>query len=124
MADFTHEVMGRVYREELRKIDRSNNREHLALLKKARRLLIREPRALDTASRRWLDRVFAHNPRLGFVHEMKLNLQEIWERSTTTQDALLRALEDWCRRAEASGIQSLREFARRLSSYRLAPLTT
>jgi stearoyl-CoA desaturase (delta-9 desaturase) len=52
---------------------------------------------------------------------MKQRLQEIWQRSAATQDLLLHALEDWCRQAEATGIQALRDFSRKLKTYALNP---
>jgi len=33
------------------------------------------------------------------------------------RDQLLQQLQDWCARAEASGIKSLQEFSHRLRSY-------
>jgi stearoyl-CoA desaturase (delta-9 desaturase) len=51
---------------------------------------------------------------------MKQRLQEIWSKSAVTQENLLSALEDWCRAAESSGIEALREFSRRLRRYELA----
>ncbi len=48
---------------------------------------------------------------------MRSELAAIWERSMHSRDQLLRKLQDWCHRAEASGIQPLVEFAQRLRSY-------
>ena len=44
----------------------------------------------------------------------------LWQRSTANKEQLVRQLEDWCRRAEASGIIALRDFSRRLRCYALA----
>jgi stearoyl-CoA desaturase (delta-9 desaturase) len=41
----------------------------------------------------------------------------LWERSHFTRDELVQKLQDWCERAEASGIKSLQEFSMRLRSY-------
>jgi stearoyl-CoA desaturase (delta-9 desaturase) len=51
------------------------------------------------------------------MHEMRVELGAIWERSHFTSDQLLQQLRDWCTRAEASGIRSLREFSLRLRTY-------
>jgi stearoyl-CoA desaturase (Delta-9 desaturase) len=48
---------------------------------------------------------------------MRSELAALWERSMASRDQLLRKLQDWCRRAETSGIQPLAEFSRRLRSY-------
>jgi len=60
---------------------------------------------------------------LNTVYQMKKNLQAIWENRTATQENLLRALEDWCRQAEATGIKALEEFSNRIRTYTLAPVT-
>ena len=38
-------------------------------------------------------------------------------RSMSSRERLVKQLEDWCERAEASGIAPLAEFSRRLRSY-------
>ena len=43
--------------------------------------------------------------------------QRLWARSTSSKEQLLQQLEDWCHRAEASGIASLQEFSRTLRGY-------
>jgi stearoyl-CoA desaturase (delta-9 desaturase) len=54
------------------------------------------------------------------LYEFKQELVVIWERSTASQEQLLKSLEDWCHRAEASGIEVLQEFSRRLRCYQMA----
>ena len=51
------------------------------------------------------------------MHEMRVELGAIWERSHASRDQLLQQLQDWCTRAEASGIRALQEFSLRLRSY-------
>lgn len=50
---------------------------------------------------------------------MRRELAALWQRSTATQEELIARLQDWCRRAEASGIRQLEEFSLRLRSYAL-----
>ncbi|MGH8514171.1 MAG: DesA/ISL3 alpha bundle tail domain-containing protein, partial [Gammaproteobacteria bacterium] len=47
-------------------------------------------------------------------------LASLWERSNYSKEQLLRQLQDWCRRAETSGIAPLVDFSWRLRSYALA----
>ncbi|MNW20138.1 hypothetical protein D3C71_2203930 [compost metagenome] len=42
---------------------------------------------------------------------MRQELSRLWERSSLTRDELLKELQDWCARAEASGIESLQRFS-------------
>jgi stearoyl-CoA desaturase (Delta-9 desaturase) len=51
------------------------------------------------------------------VRSMRQDLGDIWVRSTATREQLLRQLQEWCHRAEASGVAPLVEFARRLRCY-------
>jgi stearoyl-CoA desaturase (delta-9 desaturase) len=48
---------------------------------------------------------------------MRDELAALWERSSASKHELLRQLQDWCRRAESSGVAALVEFSRRLRSY-------
>ncbi|MEJ2645748.1 MAG: transposase [Gammaproteobacteria bacterium] len=46
-------------------------------------------------------------------------LQDIWARSAASHEHLRHALQEWCVQAEATGIQALERFARRLRGYSL-----
>ncbi|MHB8347450.1 MAG: DesA family fatty acid desaturase [Acidiferrobacterales bacterium] len=122
MAQFAREVMRTVYREELRNANPAD-RESWALLKRARRLMIREACLLDPGSGERLQRVLARYQALHTVYTMKQKLQDIWRRSATTQDYLLHALQDWCREAEETRIQALHAFARKLRGCTLPQAT-
>ena len=63
------------------------------------------------------DEVLNHSNILATIYTMRDELAAIWQRSTASKEQLVRQLEDWCRRAEASGIVALKEFSRRLRSY-------
>jgi stearoyl-CoA desaturase (delta-9 desaturase) len=123
MARFSRDVLGNVHREELRKLDRAD-RESWALVKKARRLMKLEPSHLNQTSRERLQQVLDRSKTLNTVYQMKMKLQTIWESRTATQENLLRALEDWCHQAEATGIRALEEFSSRIRTYTLAPVST
>jgi stearoyl-CoA desaturase (delta-9 desaturase) len=72
---------------------------------------------LEDGQKQHLSEVLAHSKALKTMHEMRVELSLIWERSTVSREQLLEQLQDWCHRAEASGIQTLREFSFRLRSY-------
>jgi stearoyl-CoA desaturase (delta-9 desaturase) len=65
-------------------------------------LLLGESRALQTA------------------YAMRDELMALWERSNVSGEHLLKALQDWCERAENSGVRQLQELSLRLRSYVLA----
>ena len=54
---------------------------------------------------------------LATIYAMRHELATLWERSTLTQEQLTKQLEDWCHRAEASGIEALQKFSQRLRCY-------
>ena len=88
-----------------------------SFLKSSRKLLQREPAKLEAPQRAQLTELFAHSTALQTMHEMRVELGAIWERSHASRDQLLQQLQDWCTRAEASGIRALQEFSLRLRSY-------
>ena len=57
---------------------------------------------------------------LATVIAMRQELVALWERSSASKEQLLRQLQDWCHRAEASGVAALVDFSWRLRSYSLA----
>ena len=48
---------------------------------------------------------------------MRHELAALWDRSSASKEQLLRQLQDWCRRAESSGIVPLAQFSMQLRSY-------
>ena len=116
-ARYAREVIRPVSRDELCGEDKVCRRVY----RQARKLLVRDEARLDPTSRQRLARLLERSPRLATVVEYRRRLQEVWERTTASQEALLQSLQDWCRQAEASGIRSLAEFAHTLRRYTLQP---
>lgn len=67
--------------------------------------------------RQRLDALLAHSPTLATLYAMRQELSALWERSTASREQLQQQLQDWCRRAEASGIDQLQALSLRLRSY-------
>jgi len=82
-----------------------------------KRWLVRDEKQLAEPERAKLQEVLAKSQALQTVYSMRRELAAIWERSTASREQLLKQLQDWCHRAEASGIAPLREFSLRLRSY-------
>jgi len=57
------------------------------------------------------------SPILHTAYTLRQELAAIWQRSTTSKEHLVKQLEDWCHRAENSGILALQEFSQRLRCY-------
>jgi stearoyl-CoA desaturase (delta-9 desaturase) len=116
LADYAHEVIRPVARQELCRSDRHCRK----LARQARRLLERAEATLDGPSRERLEFILSRSQVLAKVHRSRQQLQQVWERTASSQEALLAALQQWCREAEDSGVKALQEFARSLRQYRPA----
>ncbi|MDA8110343.1 MAG: fatty acid desaturase [Betaproteobacteria bacterium] len=107
--------MKRAYREELDLLARRSPRD-AAALKPLKRALLRVQK-LSEAERARLAEALKNSKALATLVTMRQELVALWERSSASKEQLLRQLQDWCHRAEASGIASLQEFSRRLRCY-------
>ncbi len=115
MATYASTVR-RAWRDEVTQL-RAKSKLESSFLKSSRKLMQREPASLQTQQQQQLSELFKHSSALKTMHEMRVELAALWERSHSSSDQLLLQLRDWCARAEASGIRSLQEFSYRLRSY-------
>jgi transposase len=107
LSDFRREL----YREATDRMDK-------IVLKGTRWLLLKNPENLDPErnERERLDEALRMNQPLATVYYMKEDLRQIWEQDDKATARLV--LQDWIRRAEASGIKILQKFAATLALYR------
>jgi stearoyl-CoA desaturase (delta-9 desaturase) len=82
-----------------------------------RRMLHMDTAALPATDRAQMSQALHHSKVLATVYTMRQELTALWQRSSASKEQLVRELEDWCARAEASGIIPLQEFSRRLRCY-------
>lgn len=80
--------------------------------------MTREDIALSERQRETLDRALDANDALQIVFDFKEQLRSLLEPSLKDSARLAR-LRAWCRNAEASGIDALREFAAQLRGYHM-----
>jgi stearoyl-CoA desaturase (Delta-9 desaturase) len=73
--------------------------------------------ALPAHERERLGEALSKSSVLATVAAMRQDLVVLWRRSNASREQLVRDLEDWCLRAEMSGIAPLQEFSRRLRCY-------
>jgi len=86
-------------------------------LQSVKRWLAKDERMLDESRRLRLAMALRRSQALDTMYSMRRELTALWSRSAATGEQLVRQLQDWCQRAEASGIAPLAEFSRRLRSY-------
>jgi transposase len=107
LSDFRREL----YREATEKMDKE-------VLKGTRWLLLKNPENLDPKKkeRERLEEALRMNQPLATVYYMKEDLRQIWLQAD--KETARRVLEDWIRRAEASCIKVLQQFAGTLAMHR------
>jgi stearoyl-CoA desaturase (delta-9 desaturase) len=115
MAKYTKSLK-KMWRVELAHL-RDKAKLEADFLASSKKLLQCEPTKLQAVDLQQLKELFAHSKALKTMHEMRVELNVIWDRSNDTREQLVQKLQDWCLRAEESGIQSLQEFAFRLRRY-------
>jgi stearoyl-CoA desaturase (Delta-9 desaturase) len=108
----------RTYAEELKRLRRWSPRD-AELLRSLKRALLRGQAAAGSERAR-LAEALKNSRALATAITMRQELASLWERSSASKEQLLRQLQDWCRRAESSGIAPLVDFSQRLRSYALA----
>jgi stearoyl-CoA desaturase (delta-9 desaturase) len=104
------------YAQELARLQRLSPGDAAALAG-LRRWLVRDVATVPEGERESLERVLAKATTLRTLFNMRQELMAVWERSSATREQLLGQLEDWCRRAEASGIAQLVELSGRMRRY-------
>ena len=106
----------KTYTEELRVLRRFAPQD-AQLLRGLKRWLNRDEKQLCSDERARLAEALAKSAKLSTVYSMRRDLATLWERSNASREQLLKQLQDWCGRAEASGIRQLEEFSLRLRCY-------
>ncbi len=79
--------------------------------------LLSDPDKLEPLERARMEAAVAKSATLAKIVAMRAELAALWERSTESSEQLLARLQDWCHRAEASGIAPLAAFSHRLRRY-------
>jgi len=102
--------------EELRRM-REHKHAHGLDLQNVKRWLHLDAKLIPDQGKVQLDQVLKTSKVLDTVYTMRQELAGLWQRSTATKEQLLTQLEDWCHRAEKSGIAPLRDFSRTLRCY-------
>jgi stearoyl-CoA desaturase (Delta-9 desaturase) len=88
---------------------------------RAARKLLANPAMLDSTAREKLQRILQESQVLAVVYQYQQRLMQLWERTATSQEARLEALQEWIRQAEATGVDALESFAHQLRGYTVKP---
>jgi stearoyl-CoA desaturase (delta-9 desaturase) len=96
----------------------AQNTARLAELHLARRWLHRDADKIPASVKPQLAAVVDQSPALAKLVAMREELRQLWTRTNVSAEQLVRDLQDWCQRAEASGIAALRDFSVQLRAAR------
>ncbi|MEX3606521.1 MAG: fatty acid desaturase [Burkholderia sp.] len=110
-------ALKRAYRQELVHLKELGSSEKYQLLRGARSWFHKDEEGLNEPQKRMLPEIFANSQRMHTYFQLRKDLASMWGRSNASREQLLVQLQDWCHRAEQSGIKALREFATRLRRY-------
>src|SRR5471030_3380320 len=110
-------TLKRAYRQELSKLKEGGSADKYQLMRGARKWAHKEEAGLDEPQRQQLPALFSDNHKLRTYIELRQDLAAMWDRSNASREQLLAQLQDWCHRAEQSGIKALQDFASRLRRY-------
>ena len=110
------ESMKLTYAEELGALRKSAPHD-ARVLRNLKRWLFRDERNLPEFQRIEVEKGLLISAPLRTAYAMRGELTTLWARSMDSREQLVGQLQDWCRRAEASGIRPLMEFSQRLRRY-------
>ena len=102
------------YQQELERLGHWS--QEAEALKPAKRYFKRLQR-LSEVERGRLAEAVKNSKALATAIAMRDELQALWARSSASREQLLKQLQDWCHKAENSGVTPLVEFSHRLRSY-------
>jgi len=89
----------------------------LPSLRRVKRWLASDETVLPERDRARFARALENSVVLQQIYHMRQELAALWGRSTESSEQLLARLQDWCHRAEASGIAPLAQFSLQLKRY-------
>jgi stearoyl-CoA desaturase (delta-9 desaturase) len=110
-------TMRKVSAQELEKLRVSLPELRLPELSEVRRWLNLDQNALKAADKAKLQSVLSRSEQLRTIYQMRQDLIAVWSRSTASREQLVKQLQDWCQKAESSGIAALSQFSMNLRRY-------
>ena len=113
MAGYAREVR-RACASEVTRLKASGQGTAAAQLKRVRRWVHRDEAQLPTGMAKAVQPTPASLPQLDKLIAMREELRALWTRTNVSAEQLVHDLQEWCHRAESSGIAALQEFSRKL----------
>lgn len=86
----------------------------------AKTALVRDKSLVESSQYQYLTQVMHQYTALGLVYELREKLTQIWGQTHASSKELIEALQNWCKEAESSNIQALKDFSMYLQRYSLS----
>lgn len=99
------------------KRNHAENKEDKKLFARAGTLLRRREDLLSPRANTRLQALLERYEQLRMVYHYRQSLQNIWLKTAASQKELIESLQQWCKQAEDSGLDVLRQFALQLKGY-------
>jgi stearoyl-CoA desaturase (Delta-9 desaturase) len=112
--------LSEICKEEVKRLSQSRRPEGQAL-EAARSWMTLDTAKWSDQNHAKLEEIYSASAKLKTMLEMRLELSKVWERSSLSKEQLVQHLQDWCIRAEGSGMRALQDLAQRMRRY--APAT-
>jgi stearoyl-CoA desaturase (delta-9 desaturase) len=116
-----YEVMAKYAKElraacasEMEQVKKQGAAARLADLQLAKRWLHRDDEKIPSAVKPQLAKVVDGSPQLAKLVAMREELRQLWTRTNVSAEQLVIDLQQWCKRAESSGIDALAQFSMKL----------
>ena len=113
MAGYAREVR-LACRSELNRLKASGEEGAASRLARVRRWMHRDVEQMPAGVPQEVAAACEAHPHLAKLIAMREELRALWTRTNVSAEQLVADLQNWCQRAEASGIQALQEFSLRL----------
>lgn len=114
MSNYYKSVIRPILKHERTSIETKADKK---LFQRAGSLLRREDKLLTIKAKTRLQTLLEAREQLRVVYSYKQSLQNVWLKTASNQKELIDALQQWCRQAEESGLDVLRQFAQQLKGY-------
>ena len=114
MADYYSTVLAPMLRQVKR--EEVISEQDKKLVQRASVLLKRDQSLLSPKSHSNLQALLERYEQLRTVYDFRQSLQYIWQKTASSQKELIEALQVWCKQAEDSGLESLRQFSTQLKN--------
>ncbi|MBB72359.1 MAG: acyl-CoA desaturase [Legionellales bacterium] len=115
MAAYAKTVVKPVFKQEKRNAESTQK----PLFKRMRKLLTREQSLITDDCQARIEQLLETDTDISVIYQYQQKLLAIWQRTTASQKELIEAFQEWCKQAEASGIDALSNFANYIRSYAL-----